>query len=89
MNSLKFFPNPFTDETKAFVYLDEASTILINIYSIEGKLVKTMSMNGVYGNNVIAWNGLDNGNNSLESGVYIYTINIGGKQSYFGKIIKK
>lgn len=88
-NSLKFYPNPFTSETKAFVYLDEASTILINIYSIEGKLVKTISIDGVYGNNLIEWNGLDNGNNILDSGVYIYTINIGGKNTYFGKLIKK
>jgi len=87
-NSLKFFPNPFTSETKAFIYLEAAGTILIQIYSLDGKLVKTLSVEGVYGKNIIEWDGYGDNNESLDSGMYIYTINIGGKESYFGKLIK-
>lgn len=87
-NSLKFFPNPFTSETKAFVYLNQPSTIFIQIYSIDGKLVKTISIDGIFGKNLIEWNGLDNSDNDLGSGMYIYTITIGGKETYFGKLIK-
>lgn len=87
-NSVNFFPNPFTSETKAFIYLNEPSTIFIKIYSSEGKLVKSISLDGVFGENLIKWDGLDNENNILSSGMYIYTISIGGKDTYFGKLVK-
>ncbi len=87
-NSLKFFPNPFTTETQASVYLYEPATILIKIYSIDGKLLKTVRLDGVFGDNIIKLDGLDNQSNVLSSGMYIYTISIGGKDTYFGKLIK-
>ncbi len=87
-NALKFFPNPFSDETKAFVNLKEANEILVNIYSIGGKLVKTIRIDGVVGNNIITWNGNDGSGVNLKSGIYIYTISIGDKKTYFGKLIK-
>lgn len=87
-NSLKFFPNPFTTETQASVYLYEPATILIKIYSIDGKLLKTVTLDGVFGDNIIKLDGLDNQSNVLSSGMYIYTISIGGKDTYFGKLIK-
>lgn len=87
-NSLKFFPNPFTTETQASVYLYEPATILIKIYSIDGKLLKTVTLDGVFGDNIIKLDGLDNQSNVLSSGMYIYTISIAGKDTYFGKLIK-
>jgi Ca-activated chloride channel family protein len=87
-NSLKFFPNPFTTETKAFIYLNESSTILLQIYSIDGRLLKTIALDGVFGENLIQWDGLDNENHVLSSGMYIYSVSIGGKSTYFGKLVK-
>ncbi len=87
-NSLKFFPNPFTSETKALIYLNEPSTISIQIYSIDGKLLKSITLDGVFGENLIQWDGLDNENNILSPGMYIYSISIGGKGTYFGKLVK-
>ncbi len=87
-NSLKFFPNPFTSETKALIYLNESATILIQIYSIDGKLLKSISLDGVFGENLIQWDGSDNENNVLSTGMYIYSISIGGKGTYFGKLVK-
>lgn len=87
-NSLKFFPNPFTSETKALLYLNEPSAIFIQIYSIDGKLLKSITLDGVFGENLIQLDGLDNKNNVLSSGMYIYSISIGGKATYFGKLVK-
>ncbi|WP_298224475.1 VWA domain-containing protein [Flavobacterium sp.] len=87
-HSLKFFPNPFTSETKASIYLYESAAIFIKIYSIDGKLLKTITLDGIFGENLITIDGLDNTNNVLSAGMYIYTISIGGKDTYFGKLIK-
>lgn len=86
--SLKFFPNPFTSETRAIVHLNEPAKIVVQIYSIDGKLLKTITLDGIFGENEIKLDGLDNANNVLSSGMYIYTISIGGKDTYFGKLIK-
>ncbi len=87
-NSLKFFPNPFTSETQALIYLNEPSTILIQIYSIDGKLLKSITVDGVFGENLIQWDGSDHENNVLSAGMYIYSVSIGGKGTYFGKLVK-
>lgn len=86
--SFKFVPNPFTSETKAFVYLKESSTIVIQIYSIDGKLIKTITLDGIFGENEIKLDGFDSENNIMKSGMYIYTVSIGGEKSYVGKLIK-
>ncbi|NHM07243.1 VWA domain-containing protein [Flavobacterium sp. CYK-4] len=87
-NSLKFFPNPFTSETKALIYLHEPAKIVVQIYSIDGKLLKTIAFDGIFGENEIKLDGLDSGNNSLGAGIYIYTVSVGGKNTHFGKLIK-
>lgn len=87
-NSLKFFPNPFTSETKAFIYLNEPTTILLQIYSIDGRLLKTIALDGVFGENLIQWDGLDDENHVLSSGMYIYSVSIGGRSTHFGKLAK-
>jgi hypothetical protein len=52
-------------------------------------LVKTILIEGVFGKNLVEWNGLDNKNNVIDSGLYIYTVSIEGKETYFGKLVKK
>ena len=88
-NALKFYPNPFTTETRAFVKLDTEKLILVQIYSIDGKLVKTISINGQYGNNIIEWFGDGEDGKTLGSGIYIYTVKVGNKEVYSGKLIKR
>lgn len=87
-HSLKFFPNPFTSETQALIHLYEPATIVVQIYSIDGKLLKSITLDGVFGENVIKLDDLDNGNNVLSKGLYLYTISIAGKDTYFGKLVK-
>ena len=45
-------------------------------------------MDGKYGDNIIEWNGEDENGDALNSGIYIYTVKIGKKNSYSGKLIK-
>ena len=86
--SLNFFPNPFLNETSAIIDLNEPEVILIYIYSIDGKLVKIIRVDGKYGPNRIEWNGENENGDVLDAGIYLYTVKIGEKNSNSGKLIK-
>jgi hypothetical protein len=65
------YPNPFRGQTTIPVHLPEISTILIQIFDIEGKLIDELSNGQLYpiGIHQIIWNA-----RNLASGVYIYRV---------------
>lgn len=74
------YPNPFSQSTNFWFEHNLPNTninVLINIYTISGRLVKQIrkTVNTV-GNRVndIFWDGKDESNEKLAKGVYIYTI---------------
>ncbi len=79
------FPNPFSDAT-CFMFqhnlANETLTAQIEVFSIDGKLVKTIqesifSLSGIVNqNNCIQWNGKTDTNRLLEKGLYIYRIKL-------------
>jgi Ca-activated chloride channel family protein len=86
--SLNFFPNPFTEQTSVIIDLKVPETILIHIYSIDGKLVKVIKVDGKYGPNRIEWNGENENGDALGAGIYLYTVKIGKENANSGKLIK-
>jgi len=74
------YPNPFSTNTD--FYFDHNLpnvnlNITISIFTISGKLVKTLQTNMVttgYRSNPINWNGLDDYGDQLAKGVYIYKV---------------
>jgi Ca-activated chloride channel family protein len=86
--SLNFFPNPFTEQTSAIINLKVPETILIRIYSIDGRLVKVIKIDGKYGPNRIEWNGENENGDALGAGIYLYTVKIGKENANSGKLIK-
>ena len=80
------FPNPFNPSTTFKLSLVEPATIEIDIYNIKGQKVKTIDKGQVSrGYHDIVWNGDNNNNNPVASGVYFYNIKINGKSSKIRK----
>lgn len=72
------FPNPFNPSTTINYSVAEESFVKLKIYDIQGELV-TVLINEVkhYGEHQVDWNGSNQNNMKLPSGVYFYQIEIG------------
>ncbi len=80
------YPNPFNPETTISFSLTTESTenAEINIYNIKGQKVKMIpiDLSGVEGevqSYSVTWNGKDENNQSVASGIYFYQLNINDK----------
>ncbi len=75
------YPNPFNPSTTIRFSLQEESPVNIGIYNIRGQLVKHLCRNQIFGSgsNELIWNGLDDNNNSVGSGVYYYRLQSGDR----------
>ena len=64
-------PNPFNATTKIQFTLPSAQKVTVELYDISGSLVRTLfSGDANSGLNSLVWNGRDNSNKSVSSGVY-------------------
>lgn len=91
------YPNPFTTHTSFFFEHNQAGEtfeILIQIFTISGKLVKTISDTQYLPGNrseKLDWNGLDDFGDKIAKGTYIYKLSVknskGEKAEKFEKIV--
>lgn len=84
------YPNPFTTST-SFIFEhnhpDDLMEITIQIYTVSGKIVKTIRQqvqsNGYrIAPNEITWDGLDDYGDFIGRGVYLYKVNVQGSNGY-------
>ncbi len=81
------YPNPFTTQTKFTFEHDFAESsvdVLVNVFTISGKLVRSINTNSISrGNYVddIIWDGKDDFGNQLAKGVYLYKVKAKGISS--------
>lgn len=72
------YPNPFNPLTHIVLQVNKPQYIYINIFNIEGKLIKSLFNNFLpQGKHNISWNATDNMNKEVASGIYFYTISSG------------
>ena len=72
------YPNPFNPETTIHFSLDKQSPVKIDIYNLKGQKVKTLVDETLSsGKHTIVWNGKDNSNKQVSSGVYLYRMKNG------------
>ncbi len=84
------YPNPFNPETTITYSVKEASPISIEIYNAKGQLVKTLvNEHKASGNYSVVWNGRDNNNQAVSSGVYFYKMQAGKYSSSKKMILMK
>ncbi len=74
------YPNPFNPKTTIKYFLKNNSKIELNIFSVTGREIKTLE-NQIRnsGDHSIVWDGRDNEGNRVNSGLYIYRLNIDGR----------
>ena len=77
------YPNPFTTKTN-FLFehnkMNETLDVLLRIYTVSGKLIKTIETNIIsLGNNQstpMEWDGLDDFGDKIGRGVYVYQLEV-------------
>ncbi len=73
------YPNPFNPTTNISFTLPENQAYSLSIYDIKGRLVKVLSEGfGNKGMNRFVWNGTNNENQAVGSGVYLCRLNTKG-----------
>ena len=79
--SISNYPNPFNPTTMISFSIPEASNVEFSIFNIKGQKVKTLvSPNLEKGTHSIIWNGTDENNQSVASGIYFYKLKNGNCQ---------
>jgi photosystem II stability/assembly factor-like uncharacterized protein len=82
------YPNPFNPETTISYTLPiNIKNPVIEIYNIKGQKVRTFNCNTELVEGSIIWDGTDENNQSVSSGIYFYQLNINGKTKALGKML--
>jgi len=71
-------PNPFNAQTSIRFNLDAASDYTLTIFNIAGQVVRTYAGPAEAGAHTITWDGRDQRNSPVASGVYFYRVEAGG-----------
>ncbi|MCD4744950.1 MAG: T9SS type A sorting domain-containing protein [Bacteroidales bacterium] len=73
-------PNPFRNKTTISFYINEKCYVVVKIFDIKGKCVNTIVREELQSDTYqYIWDGTDRNGNKLGTGVYLYSINAGGK----------
>ncbi len=89
------YPNPFTTHTDFYFEQNQNGglfDIQVQIYTISGKLVKTINTNQyIEGNRsaAIPWDGLDDYGDKIGKGVYMYKLRVRNQNSETAEVIEK
>ena len=86
---LSNFPNPFNPETTIYFTAENAEDAELMIYNLKGQKIKTIPLilSGVEGQSSILWDGRDENNLPVGSGVYFYQLRIDGNSKAINKMI--
>jgi len=95
INNVINYPNPFTTSTEFYFEHNQVGDNLqaqINIYTLTGKLVKTIQQvlpSEAFRVKGIMWDGLDHNQNKLGRGTYIYKVTLhNGEETFSSKYQK-
>ncbi|MCR4965879.1 MAG: type IX secretion system sortase PorU [Bacteroidales bacterium] len=89
------YPNPFTTHTEFFFEHNRGGglfDIQVQIYTISGKLVKTINTNQYLDGNrsyPIPWDGLDDYGDKIGKGVYMYRLRVRDENMETAEVIEK
>lgn len=71
------YPNPFNPQTTAYLNLKNDSQVTLNVYNIKGEKIRTLVNEDLTaGEHHIMWNGTDDNNSKVSSGIYFFEANI-------------
>lgn len=83
-------PNPFNPETSINYTLRSSGTVSVRIYSLQGRLVRTLEEGFASpGAHEVRWNGRDDNGGTVASGMYLVKVAQGGDSSTLKVIVAK
>lgn len=71
------YPNPFNPETEFELYLPKPSDWEVQIFNVQGQIVKTLSGYADGGMVSVRWNATDDNDRKVASGIYFYRAQAG------------
>ncbi len=74
---MSVFPTPFNPKTTARFYVQEAGNVNLDIFNVQGRVVKNFNQNASGGWMEISWNGRDDQGSSVPSGLYFLRASYG------------
>ncbi len=83
------YPNPFNPNTTIYFGLKEAASVTMNIYNVQGQLVKALHNNNFMaaGKYRESWNGVNNNGARVPSGIYFLKMNTSSGYSMTKKMV--
>ena len=84
------YPNPMKDRTDFTFILSKPAEVTIKIYTVTGRLIKTLKKSASASYNEIFWDGTDEDGHKVANGVYLYKViaeNGEGKISFVEKLV--
>jgi M6 family metalloprotease-like protein len=82
------YPNPFNPTTTISFSIPDESKIDLIVYNIKGQKVKTLVNDNVdRGNHSVVWNGVDESEKKVASGIYFYKLNVNNKTEIMRKCL--
>ncbi len=88
--TLSNYPNPFNPSTTISFDLSSPGKVNLDIYNIKGQFVKSLFKDNLNtGNHSISWNGTDEKDIAVSSGVYFARIIANGKSAYKKMVLVK
>ncbi|MFO7895718.1 MAG: M14 family zinc carboxypeptidase [Candidatus Cloacimonadales bacterium] len=89
VTQMQNYPNPFNPTTTiSFSIPENSDNTELKIYNVKGQLVKTLLNDQLAaGEHKIVWNGQDENNQSVASGVYFYKLSSDGKNIATNKMM--
>jgi photosystem II stability/assembly factor-like uncharacterized protein len=75
------YPNPFNPQTTISFAIEKAEIVKLEIFNSKGQRVKTLLKSRLQpGKHIYVWDGTDNHNNKVSSGVYFYRLEVAGEK---------
>ena len=69
------YPNPFNPDTKIEFTIPASEQVSVNVYNLEGRLVKTLIDQEMRsGQHVVRWDGTNQVGTKVATGMYIYQL---------------
>jgi len=90
INKISNYPNPFNPTTIISFNLPSDSDVSVEVYNVKGQKVKTLlNEKMTAGQHKVIWNGLNEKNKPVSSGVYLYKVRAGNQESVKRMILLK
>jgi hypothetical protein len=77
--AISLAPNPFNPSLQIRYYLVEKTRLVFQVYSLEGKIIKTLKSGEIgKGNHLLAWDDRDATGKTVSNGVYLISLKTPG-----------